>query len=587
MPTSSGRPQRSDPVYHSLAGKTTAKPLVNLVHATPQQRQALETLEGEFNVSEERLREVMERFVDEMRRGLEGEPTNLLMQPAFLTGFPNGEERGTFFALEICDQDVYYQYAIPDELRIMPEVFDLLDYVADCVSDFLIRVGIHDLFVYPIAMSFGHPMHQTQLDSGVVLRWSHGFSYPSSRGSDIVQLMDHAFSKKGLPLKLVAVANDTTCTLLAHAYQHSNALVGMVLGVGTNCVYHEALHNIKKLPNFPTADPSMIVNTEWGGFDNSREILPLTWFDRQLDRSSLDPKQQIYEKMVAGFYLGELVRLIIAYLIDTDVLFNGSSTPQLNTQNSFDTTYMYACETDDSPDYKDVRWVLEDMLGLEDTTLGDREVVKRVVELVGTRSAQLIAANLAAIVGKIETDGTGIGEDGCSIAVQLQESVISWTLLRMGKKQKKPDGPSKEKADVFSRLNYLYQAGTLLSTTIATNKDEHGEKASATADLAGRVAPERYWVPWTLLYSDYERDRCEVNDTHIKQLKVRPKKVAQAAPCVVEMGALMECWAKSSVDSPTCAQAAKALATCMNKPARKVQHTNTINYHLARLGKHL
>jgi hypothetical protein len=60
----------------------------------------------------------------------------------------------------------------------------------------------------------------------------------------------------------------------------------------------------------------------------------------------------------------------------------------------------------------------------------------------------------------------------------------------------------------------------------------------------------------------------------LKQLKVRPKKLLEASPCIVEMGAMLECWSRSGVDDPRCAQTAKALATCMSKPVSSLQHPN-------------
>ncbi|KAI8144271.1 hypothetical protein BJV82DRAFT_513927 [Fennellomyces sp. T-0311] len=74
---------------------------------------------------------------------------------------------------------------------------------------------------------------------------------------------------------------------------------------------------------------------------------------------------------------------------------------------------------------------------------------------------------------------------------------------------------------------------------------------------------------------------------HLKQLKVRPKKLLESSPCVVEMGALFECWATSGIDDKHCQAVAKSLQECMAKPGRKTKQQNTINYHLARLSKHL
>ncbi|KAI8876059.1 hypothetical protein K501DRAFT_232642 [Backusella circina FSU 941] len=73
----------------------------------------------------------------------------------------------------------------------------------------------------------------------------------------------------------------------------------------------------------------------------------------------------------------------------------------------------------------------------------------------------------------------------------------------------------------------------------------------------------------------------------LKQLKVRPKKILEASPCIAEMGALFECWATAGVDDKRCTAISKSLTLCMGKPVSRAKHTNTINYHLARLSKQL
>jgi len=72
-----------------------------------------------------------------------------------------------------------------------------------------------------------------------------------------------------------------------------------------------------------------------------------------------------------------------------------------------------------------------------------------------------------------------------------------------------------------------------------------------------------------------------------KKLIIRSRKLDQRGPCTPEMAALLTCWATSSVDSPSCAQTFQSLTECMRKAPKSSKHTNTINYHLARLGKFL
>jgi len=79
----------------------------------------------------------------------------------------------------------------------------------------------------------------------------------------------------------------------------------------------------------------------------------------------------------------------------------------------------------------------------------------------------------------------------------------------------------------------------------------------------------------------------------IPKLKVRPRSLAQVAPCAAELSAMLACWAQHPGDKMSmgsCSQAALALEQCMATSAGakkgKVRKP-TINYHLARLGKNL
>lgn len=166
------------------------------------------------------------------------------------------------------------------------------------------------------------------------------------------------------------------------------------------------------------------MNTEWCNFGSSRRTLPCTWFDRKLARESINPQFHVFEKMTTGIFLGELVRNILIYLVDRDILFGGESSETLNTAHSFDTSYMYVCEADDSETLEDTRIVLEDMLDLSKTTVGDREVVKKVCELIGTRAAVLVGASIAAIVQHMTAKGIGMTEEGYAICKSQHDRIF-------------------------------------------------------------------------------------------------------------------------------------------------------------------
>jgi hypothetical protein len=126
------------------------------------------------------------------------------------------------------------------------------------------------------------------------------------------------------------------------------------------------LAKIKKLSGTQAAEHGdyMIVNTEWGAFNNSvrivsrtsekpmtfhlqRTYLPFTPFDKALDRRSINPSFQAFEKFVSGMYLGEVVRNIFISLIDAapkSLLFNGKTTLHINKHYGIDTSLLSSVE---------------------------------------------------------------------------------------------------------------------------------------------------------------------------------------------------------------------------------------------------
>ena len=76
-------------------------------------------------------------------------------------------------------------------------------------------------------------------------------------------------------------------------------------------------------------------------------MLPTTPFDNKVDRQSINPRLQAFEKFISGMYLGEIVRNILLSLIDAapkPLLFNGRSSGPLNTHYGLDTAIMSEVE---------------------------------------------------------------------------------------------------------------------------------------------------------------------------------------------------------------------------------------------------
>ncbi len=142
------------------------------------------------------------------------------------------------------------------------------------------------------------PVEQTAIDSGKLLTWTKGFNAKNAIGHDVVKLLNDAFERKHIHVRCSALVNDTVGTLLSRSYQHGPALIGAIFGTGTNGAYIDKTSTIKKLGEKHIceleecgehAGAYMVINTEWGAFDNKRECLPVSIFDNKLDRMSINP----------------------------------------------------------------------------------------------------------------------------------------------------------------------------------------------------------------------------------------------------------------------------------------------------------
>jgi len=199
---------------------------------------------------------------------------------------------------------------------------------------------------------------------------------------------------------------------MANGYRDPNSQMGIILGTGTNAAYFEKMEKILKWEHGEINAEEMAVNMEWGAFDQERRVLRLTPYDNKLDRESINPRSQLYEKLISGMYLGEITRNVLLHLVDRTLLFNGFSSPDFNKQWFFETAYMSTIEADSSKDLSETQHVLESILGIPSTTLVDRQIVKKICEFVGVRAARVSAAGIGAILSHCN-----LVEKGCTIAI--------------------------------------------------------------------------------------------------------------------------------------------------------------------------
>ncbi|KAI8928966.1 hypothetical protein BC831DRAFT_500082 [Entophlyctis helioformis] len=379
-------------------------------------------LEAAFTVSKAQLHDITRHFMTEMARGLASHSSTLKMIPSYVVNLPSGTETGTVLALDlggsnfrVCEVTLegsgrsrmrQKKYTVSDDLKT-GSGDKLFDFFAACVAEF---VGSASGDV-KLGFTFSFPCLQTGLAKGTLINWTKGFTASGVEGKDPVKLLQTALARKGVKVRVTALVNDTVGCLVSHAYSDPNTHVGVILGTGTNAAYVERVDRIPKWDGPIPDSEVMVVNMEWGAFGEGGVGLPLAEADAALDRGSAYPKRQVYEKMISGMYLGEIMRIVVQDLVKTGELFGGVGGTALDVPYSFETALLSRIERDHSEDLSDVRTVLHDLCSVPTTSLQDRRLIKRIAELIGTRSARLAAAGIAAIVTRINR------LDDCTVAI--------------------------------------------------------------------------------------------------------------------------------------------------------------------------
>lgn len=348
-----------------------------------------------------------ERFLGEMSAGLGRAPSSILMLPTYLTDsgpLPLGVSVAVIDAggtnARVAKVTLTASGPVIDHLVVFPmpgsqsEVtcqgfFDafaqrLLPFIRECAT---------------IGFCFSFPAQITPEKDGKVLYFDKEVKVADSQGLLLVQGLTDTLRRLGVPNLRGVVLNDTVAALLGGISQVDrtayDGFVGFIYGTGVNACYSEPTTNISGLNGFQGS--SMIINTESGSFSR---VTPGD-FDRQLDADSRDPGRHLYEKMVSGAYLGEVIRRTLAGAASQGLLppsFAGLERLETHQADAF-----VVDPTGDSP------------LALLCQNDAHRQFVFEVVDALTLRAARLVCANLAALLIR---SGLGLDPDrpACIVA---------------------------------------------------------------------------------------------------------------------------------------------------------------------------
>ncbi|CAM5156660.1 hexokinase HKDC1 [Natator depressus] len=386
-----------------------------------------------MRLSDDVLLDVMTRFQAEMVKGLERDthPTAAVkMLPTFVRSIPDGSEKGEFLALDLggskfrvlkvkVSEDGKQNVQMESQFYPTPKEIthgngtELFDYVADCLADFMETKNIkHKKF--PLGFTFSFPCIQTKLEEGLLLSWTKYFKVRGVQETDVVSSVRHALRKhKDIDVDVLALVNDTVGTMMTCGYDDQRCEVGVIIGTGTNACYMEEMSNIDLVEG---DEGRMCINTEWGAFGDDGSLDDLrTEFDREIDLGSINPGKQLFEKMISGLYLGELVRLVLLKMAKKGLLFNGKISTAIRTKGKIETKHVAAMEKR-KEGLQNTKEILME-LGLTPSE-EDCIAAQHVCTIVSFRSANLCAAALAAILTRLRENKklvrlrTTVGMDG-------------------------------------------------------------------------------------------------------------------------------------------------------------------------------
>lgn len=335
-----------------------------------------------------------ERFLVEMTAGLAKAPSSILMLPTYLThegplpyhvpvavidaGGTNarvGKVTLTESGPRIDHLDIF---PMPGSLETIDregffDIFSekLLPFIRDCVS---------------IGFCFSFPAEITPDQDGKVLYFDKEVKVTDSAGMLLISGLTQALQKKGAPKIRGVVLNDTVAALLGGITQTDrdiwDGFLGLIYGTGINVCYPEPVSHIASLSSSQMR--TMLINTESGGFGQ----VPSGDYDRDLDAATRDPGHHLYEKMVSGAYLGEVIRRTLVGAAEEGLLPDRFA--QLEHLPTWQADAFVVDKTGENP------------LAALCHNEKERDTVYQIVDQLTLRAARLVCANLAAVMVKAD-----------------------------------------------------------------------------------------------------------------------------------------------------------------------------------------
>jgi hexokinase len=417
--------------------------LQKMTDVPPEYKKEMDRLAEEFQISESKLKDIVQQFRKELDDGLAKHEQNIAMHQTWVHSLPSGKERGTFLTLDlggtnlrVCQITLHghskqgvektelkqEQYKLPTELKT-GDADSLWDFIAGKLEDFVKKMGLRNNYTnenpMPLGFTFSYPATQARIDHAVLKTWTKGFDIKDVEGHDVAAALREKIAARNLPVELICVINDTVGALVASAYNDPKTIIGAIFGTGCNAAYMAELDSIGKMKESDRAEArkygsKMAINCEYGAFDNAGAVLPRTKYDAHIDEASPRPGEQAFEKLSAGLYLGEILRLVLLDLQSRGVIFQSRSqedTSGLNQPYALDTAFLSTLEDDSTTDLSSSRAAFKQFLNISPSD-PEIQLTRRLAALISTRAARLCACGVAALCLKEGISEGHVAADG-------------------------------------------------------------------------------------------------------------------------------------------------------------------------------
>lgn len=470
-------------------GVVDKRSMASASHTSSTAQQELNNLAKSFEVTDESLRKLTQGFLAAFRTGLQTPHQEVTMGPSWVTHEAEGTEEGSFLVIDISWSTFFVAQIKLDGKRSFTSashMFEIdkefmhadatvfFDLLAQGIKTFLEENNIRQEGLY-LGFTFPFAMEKDSIHKANILAFSKGFDVQNAVGKDVCELLQTALDKANTGVKLVAVVNDVVAALLSESYIEMPCIMSAIYGVGTNASYLESGSALTKLTSF-TGD-KMVVNTEWGAF-NDTSLLHPTDYDRKVDDESPHPGHYGFQKMMTWYYVGEIARFILLDFVSKGLLFNGVASETLKKVRHFPALMLYRIEDVDllTEGLSAVKEIISETLdySIESLTDSDAEITRRICTIVSGRSGRLAGAPFAALLDHLGySSGSGSKEE-IPIAVDGEmflgsnkfESLLKQSIATIA-------GKDVQERLVFHRVKQGGIVGTAIAAYDAVNHHGH------------------------------------------------------------------------------------------------------------------